>query len=103
MTNEERETLVDIRKAAETGLSCISCGNDCSQLLWQIVGLCDAALSRPLRNCELYATYAEAAEAHKEYAIADIMRSSRKFYFPMEFDKWLYALAEERKGEGDDK
>lgn len=79
MTNEERETLVDIKKAAETGLSCISCGNNGVVQLWEIVGMCDAALC------------AEAAEAHKEYAIADIMRSSREFYFHMEFDKWLFA------------
>ena len=53
MTNEERGTLEEVKKAAETGLSCISCGNNCIQLLWQIVGLCDAALSRPPRNCDV--------------------------------------------------
>ena len=47
MTNAERETLVDIRKAAEIGLRCISCGNNCISRLWQIVGLCDAALEKP--------------------------------------------------------
>lgn len=55
------------------------------------------ALSEPARNCELYATYAEAAEAHKEYATAYIMRASNKFDFPMEFDEWLFAPPEKRK------
>lgn len=61
-----------------------------------------AALSAPARNCDLYATYAEAAEAHKEYATAYIARSSNIFDFPMEFDEWLFALAAERKGESNE-
>lgn len=61
-----------------------------------------AALSAPARNCDLYATYAEAAEAHKEYATAYIARSSNMFDFPMEFDEWLFALAAEREGDGDE-
>lgn len=67
----------------------------------EIRDIARAALSAPARNCDMYATYAEAAEAYKEYATAYIMRASNKFDFPMEFDEWLFAPAAERKGEGD--
>jgi len=67
----------------------------------EIRDIARAALSAPARNCDMYATYAEAAEAHKEYATAYIMRASNKFDSPMEFDEWLFAPAAERKGDGD--
>lgn len=67
----------------------------------ELRGMVVRALSAPVRNCDLYATYTEAAEAHEKYASAHIARASNKFDFPMEFDEWLFAPAAERKGEGD--
>ena len=90
-----REALRKIRKIADTNIN--ECVGDYSDV--RVIEIADAALSEPARNCDLYATYAEAADAHKEYATAYIMRASNKFDFPMEFDEWLFAPAAERKGD----
>lgn len=96
MTNEEREALENIAGYAETARRHTKDAHILS-FLGEIEGWARSALSRPSRNCELYATYTEAAEAHEKYYTAYIMRASNKFDSPLEFDKWLFAPAEKRE------
>ena len=97
-----REALVAAKSKAVYISRNYTTPNSLTANLMKLIAILNAALSAPARNCDLYATYAEAAEAHKEYATAYIMRASNKFDFPMEFDEWLFAPAAERKGEKDD-
>lgn len=77
-----REAIYGIKNNANSALTALSIGNDMSSFLWDIIRKCEAALSAPPRNCDLYATFADAHEVwRKLYA-----RKSP-------FEKWLFAEA----------
>lgn len=54
-----------------------------------------AALAEPLRNCDVYPTYAESSSAYLKW-VNEQMPKLRRLEYPMSFDKWLFA---EAKGE----
>lgn len=49
-----REAIYGIKNNANSALTALSIGNCPSSFLWDIVRKCEAALSAPPRNCDLY-------------------------------------------------
>lgn len=88
-----REALVAIQKLVQANIAADEF-DDLEPLkeYVQIRDICNAALSAPARNCDLFATVSDARKAFNEWL---------KHNTPISFGGWLLRLAAERKGEGD--
>lgn len=87
-----REAIDGIKNAADSALTALSIGNCQSSFLWDIVRKCDAALSAPPRNCDLYATEAGAYRGWERYYNSiDHLKDDY-----LDFEDWLLPKRKER-------
>lgn len=98
-----RATLVDVKKSIDDiGASSLNCDPEVimmslTQVCARLSAMIERALSAPARNCDKF-TDAESARQ----AWLDDAENWDEFGSPkLELHEWLFALAAERKGEGD--
>jgi hypothetical protein len=83
-----RETLEEISNLADAIYTHNECANENSLA---ILSMCDAALSAPARNCDLYATEADAYRGWELY-YASIDKLEDDY---LDYEDWLFAEAKE--------
>lgn len=94
-----REALDDIVEIAKIALNVNSFGNNNNSELWKIIDKCKSALSTPPRNCDNYDNKTDAETGFVEETEED---DRNPLYWQL-FANWLFAPAQEQKGDGDGK
>jgi len=100
-----------MREALEKIYTCVDdCDNyDPESKLDEVIGIADAAISAPARNCDamsrsMCTTHFSTTYEGNRYGLCDVQTEREKniHLYYTELIDWLFAPAAERKGEGDE-